>query len=1095
MTELSQLSAGQWGRVLQVSRRPQDLFLDQHMRVVRDTTQMASLPPGLYWATINGITDALVFAGDPDANLPPRLGEETSLSETTEDSLAGIGLNWLDFLWADAEPIEAPRFPKVGTVISRSTGRDAGLMQRKLQGTAWSYQVRIDARPQWVSEDDLEPLPDVPDENDWVHEEPAEASVFAAMLTRAKLNRGVTDALFSYGVSKTKILPYQFKPVLKYLDTATDRMLIADEVGLGKTIEAGLLWMEMAARGQADRVMVVCPSALVEKWHAEMQTKFGFELEKYNSKDLSKLVERLEQGSQPSRFAAVVSLQTFRSFQDLDRLASLNFELDLCIVDEAHQMRNTETASHTLGIMLRDCSNAMILLSATPLNLGNRDLLSLMRILMPGEVETDADLTYRIDHHEPLQLLRKSAADPSTTNIQRRAYLQRIADSLMGAALVHRPAFKQLQDLLVGDNLTPAQVPALRDACAKLHGLSAVITRTKKSEVNESRTLRHAINKPVQWVAAEQEFYDAYYDWLRQIAVELQLPAGFALQMPLRLAGSCLPATARSVLDRDYVDVNGDGPNVASRSILAQEVPPRSLTQLAELVEGIDSKFDVLLEALQSEEMRGRQALLFTFSRKTLAYLQTKLSDKWRVATLHGGIAVEDRETIMRNFRAGEYDLVLATKVASEGLDFEFCSLVINYDLPWNPMEVEQRIGRIDRIGQQAEKILVLNFSTPGTIDTKIMERLLDRVGVFEHAIGELEPIIASSFELVQGIIMDFSLTKEERQRKIELATAAVEQNKSDSEILDTASAKLQAEDQFGIEAVEKRVAKGRYLGQLELANLVSDWARIRGGKTSLDSGKNQFKVMINDDMLQRLVTWRRDEGVTSAEISRVERSARNKSGIVVSLNAETARTDGGTLLNGHHPLVQIAAHDYSEHHTPHFAILRARSPHASQRGTFLVAIAAASWSGLRSTSELWTESINLDTGEVCSDTVSGLLFSALAEGSLSTDYGAAHPAAADVASDAMERLRHRRQHNEASRRIENEGLILERRDRAEQVRKSQRTSILNRMHKAPQMRHAFEGQLNKNEQRYNDAIVRIDSSAQTSLAMEELAIAQLEVF
>jgi SNF2 family DNA or RNA helicase len=142
------------------------------------------------------------------------------------------------------------------------------------------------------------------------------------MVTRAKLNRGVTDAIFSYGVTKTIINPFQFKPVLKYLDSAMERMLIADEVGLGKTIEAGLLWTEMAARGQANRVMVVCPAALVPKWQREMSERFGFELEHYKTADLRRMVDRLEAGTLPQNFAAVVSIQTFRTFDRLSKWRS-----------------------------------------------------------------------------------------------------------------------------------------------------------------------------------------------------------------------------------------------------------------------------------------------------------------------------------------------------------------------------------------------------------------------------------------------------------------------------------------------------------------------------------------------------------------------------------------------------------------------------------------------------------------------------------------------------------------------------------------------------------------------------------------------------
>ena len=116
-----------------------------------------------------------------------------------------------------------------------------------------------------------------------------------------------------------------------------------------------------------------------------------------------------------------------------------------------------------------------------------------------------------------------------------------------------------------------------------------------------------------------------------------------------------------------------------------------------------------------------------------------------------------------RDFRSGAFEILLASRVASEGLDFEFCAAVVNYDLPWNPMEVEQRIGRIDRIGQVEKKIGVLNFHTPGTIETDIIERVMERIGIFEHGIGELEPIFDAQWKGVESLLSDFALDPEQR--------------------------------------------------------------------------------------------------------------------------------------------------------------------------------------------------------------------------------------------------------------------------------------------------------------------------------------------
>lgn len=1099
ISDLGVLADGRAGRILLVAPQPKDLNVGHEYRVLHSPDHQVPLRPGIYWAKVSGEMDALVIDGQAVPGRAPFPAEQVALADADESSLGVVGMDWLDAWWEDAIQVEAPKFPASGGAVSRSTGRDVVIMRRLLTGPRWSYMIRQDGRTVTVSESELEPIPEIAATASWLHEAPASPEAFSAMVTRAKLNRGVTDAIFSYGVTKTIINPFQFKPVLKYLDSAMERMLIADEVGLGKTIEAGLLWTEMAARGQANRVIVVCPAALVPKWQREMSERFGFELEHYKTADLRRVVERLEAGTLPQNFAAVVSIQTFRTFDGLQQMEELNFALDLCIIDEAHQMRNQGTASLRLGFFLRDVSGSLVLLSATPLNLGNDDLLSMMRLIMPGEVETKADLDLRIDHHEALQALRKSATNPNVSNEERREWLGQIAGSRMGRALRERAAYKKLNELLTNDEYSVASAPIIRDACNQLHGLSSAITRTRKSEVHVDRSIREATNAAVEWTDEEKAFYDAYVDWLGQIARERNLPPGFALQMPLRLASSCLPAAARQVLrlENDQSS-DGDGQPSASRasSLLAAEIPPANVQSLARKIGSVDTKFGAFLRALDSEDMAGRSALVFTFSRNTLSYLYKRLSQTHRVATLHGGMAPEDRESVMRRFRAGEFDIVIATRVASEGLDFEFCSLIVNYDLPWNPMEVEQRIGRLDRIGQKSDKILILNFSTPGTIESRILDKLMARVGVFEHSIGELEPILAEKFEKLADIVVDFRLTASERERRINEAIAAVEQGKADEAQLEESSAKLQAEDQFGIKSVEERISRGRYLGQIELAHLVADWARLRGGSVKVDTKTRKLRVDVSQEMLITIVEWRRKEGLTSAEVSRVERAGRAKTPLIMSLDAEEARVEGGSLLNGHHPLVRVAAEDFAPHHVPRFAALRTAADDMCKPGTYLLALAAAGWSGLRPTSELWVEAVNLDTGESAGTEAGALLMTGVAGGTLSKSSQASAHANADLFCDQLLTDLEVRRHAEQERRqTENEALILERRVRAEEVFKNHDKSIRERISQSTaQTVHMFEGQLRRAEERRNDALARISQSAHSSLDLENLALLQLEV-
>src|SRR5262249_51966693 len=154
----------------------------------------------------------------------------------------------------------------------------------------------------------------------------------------------------------------------------------------------------------------------------------------------------------------------------------------------------------------------------------------------------------------------------------------------------------------------------------------------------------------------------------------------------------------------------------------------------------------------------------------------------------HGGIPSRNRGRIMGDFRSGAFDILLATRVASEGLDFEFCSAVVNYDLPWNPMEVEQRIGRIDRIGQAEKVIGVLNFHTPGTIETEIVGRGVGRIGVFGRAIGELEPILGGQWGAVEGLLFGFTLNPEQKRLRGEQMVQGIEMKAKDLEFVESAA-------------------------------------------------------------------------------------------------------------------------------------------------------------------------------------------------------------------------------------------------------------------------------------------------------------------
>ncbi|MDR3360993.1 MAG: DEAD/DEAH box helicase, partial [Bifidobacteriaceae bacterium] len=522
-------------------------------------------------------------------------------------------------------------------------------------------------------------------------------------MTRAKLESRLADTVFSFRATRTMFRPYQFKPVLKLLETGRARILIADEVGLGKTIEAGLIWTELEARHEANTVLVVCPSHLVGKWEGEMEDRFGFQLRRLVKAGLGVFLERLRQGRLPQRKAYVVSLETLRSWKGLDDLQETPPLFDLVIVDEAHNMRNQNTKNYRLGLQLTEWASSLVFLTATPINLRREDLLSLLRLLAPEDFDLAEDLERRL---EPNAVLNSVARALAGTDVSGPKLKQQLTEGLnaafLGNELTQRPDFAELGALLDKPSLSPRDVVRARRLLAGMSTLSTVITRTRKKDVSTDKAVREELRSTVRWTEPETRFYNEYFAWCDARAKVLDVPLYFAMQMPLRLASASLPVAADAVLQAARADeleneedqwglgdADWDMLTDAQRKRLDDGVRARSavpphgdlVVAAAALREVADTKFGLLESALGDLNRRGKQAIIFTHFRATLAYLSRQLGRRFRVVVMHGGVTWDERRRIMAGFRRGDYDFLLANQVASEGLDFEFCSAVVNYDL------------------------------------------------------------------------------------------------------------------------------------------------------------------------------------------------------------------------------------------------------------------------------------------------------------------------------------------------------------------------------------------------------------------------------
>ena len=1053
-----------------------------------------ALPEGIYW--FEGIDEPIILqvgvgARPGDAMIMPS-------ADLVEGHPLLAAWAWAEQLWTQGATVPAPKFAVNDVAVIHPGDLDVTIRDRKFLSGQWSYAVIAEGRQQDLIESRLRHRPQMDSPRSWVTQSPTPASRFGATLTRAKLLGKFSDTLFSFRATRTTFRPYQFKPVLKLLQTGKAHLLIADEVGLGKTIEAGLIWTELEARQEADRVLVVCPSSLLTKWKEEMADRFGFELTELDGNGLKDFLDRHLRNRLPRRGTYICSLERLRMWEGLEQTKDIPPHFDLVIVDEAHSMRNQDTKSYALGTEISEWADNLVFLTATPINLHQADLLNLLELLAPGDYGDIRDLELRLEPNRITNSVASKLVQKGIRGGDLLSELNGLGSTALGAPLMQRPDFKLLAELLEKDELTPSDIVEAKRYLSDLNTLSTVITRTKKVEVDDRKAKRTEDRQEVTWTAAENAFYGEYLAWCQRRAAEIGMPLYFAMQMPLRLASACLPMARRAVLDPSGFGQLSDADSDESSGRLE---PHRELIAAAkELPEGVDSKFDLLHVVLEQLHASNRRALLFTHSRPALAYLHGRLGNDFRVGVMHGGVSRDQRRQIMADFRAGHYDFVLANRVASEGLDFEFCSAVINYDLPWNPMEIEQRIGRIDRIGQPEEAILVVNFVNESTIDERILVRLLDRIQIFESSIGALEPIIASNAPKVLQAGFDFTLTEEQRDQKVHEAMTALEEQRAGLRDVADASSALLVSNDIDVAGLEDDLIRtGRYIGQRELALLLDDWAHIDGASgVRFSADGRTVQLHGNPAMAARVDELAQSNQRTRAETTPLSAPLRNELPVSLILDQELARTGGGTLLTATSPLVMAAA-AVPGHRQARFASLRITASDKDVVPGVYVAVLAKAVSASRGGDEIWGCAVTQDGRSAGEGPVNALL-AALAEGRLTDQPLPAIDRIENLAERALNQLDLRHVREQARRDSEFDALKDSRRITFEEQHRRRVEAIENRIATAQSRGRGdrsielFRSQLRRAQEKHSRLISELQAQSQREIRLEALTACVLYI-
>jgi ATP-dependent helicase HepA len=670
---------------------------------------------------------------------------------------------------------------------------------------------------------------------------------FRSFLTLAKLRTPLADNLYSFVASRTERLPYQFKPILKLLESPYSRMLIADEVGLGKTIEAGIVLMELQARATLDHILVVCPSALTTKWKRELGERFQLDFEVLDGPSFRERVREIAlQPMEPVR--AIGSIELLRRGENLDALEEYKPRFDVVIADEAHHFRNAGTSQNALGELLASFAETVVFLTATPLNLGRQDFFELLRILVPEEFSDFETFNEVIEPNQyvnaALRTLRAqwppdlASACEELQEVEATSQGHRFATSTRYRGLLSR-----LQRARNGEPFTREQnVRAQRDLI-ELNTLSHVFTRTKKREVQKLFPTRRAIPVLVSLTAGERDFYEAVSHWAAEKYGE-QAGRGFVTTMFQRQSASCLPAMAtklqQTVLfgkvivdpdeqdDYDLGEFGGDAVDLEERETTALDQLHASWRNYG----GVDSKFELFRETLESLFAEGTQkVLVFSFFRGTIDYLGQRLSElrvdgqPIRIEKLYGPMSSDARHHAVNRFRSDPGPVVLlSSEVGSEGLDFQFCSAMVNYDLPWNPMRVEQRIGRLDRYGQDADLIRIFNMVVEDTVEDRIFYRLYDRIKIFERSIGDLEAILGemgNALRELQRDVVARALTREEEKTRTNQIADAIERMQQEHEEFDQESRRFLGNDDVFADRFNDIQRSRRYVTPRELRNFV----------------------------------------------------------------------------------------------------------------------------------------------------------------------------------------------------------------------------------------------------------------------------------
>lgn len=673
-------------------------------------------------------------------------------------------------------------------------------------------------------------------------------------LTFVNLSGKLANNVYSLGITGTDFWAHQYKPLLTLLESPANGILIADDVGLGKTIEAGLIWTEMRARFDMRRLLIVCPAMLREKWKDELQIRFGIRARILSPKELYEEA-KVPRNQTLDGEAWITSYQSLRpskknkepgerkSSKDIfnafiEENAENESIFDLVIFDEAHYMRNDTSATSRLGGLIREVTDYIVLLSATPINLRNDDLFNLLKLTDPDHFRNNYDFEEMIKANIPLNRAKDLALNKIASADE---ILESLKDAKNQNLLSSSAQLKALLDEDISDHkLKDKEYRAnLADSISRINLLGHVLTRTRKKEIYKEKPKRIIHREAIVMTENEKKLYFHVTDAIKSYATKHEMLEGFLYSTFQKQVTSC-PAAAYKYWNQDSFDQLNDLENSTlenednNNEVKDKEISlknficlnlPRDLT--FSILRNEDSKFSKLRTVLLNyfKEEPNDKVILFTTYRATARYLFERLTEIGINSLLLWGSMEKPKQEYINEFKSSsDLKVLISTEVASEGVDLQFSCFLINYDLPWNPMRIEQRIGRIDRLGQKSQKIHVWNMYYQESIDEKIVNRLFERVKIFEESLGEHEAIIGEKIARLESDLLTKNLSSEEENQRIEEVAQVIENIKQVEKNLEENAPNLISHGGFLLEKIQAAQDFNKRITEKDLMIYVQDY-------------------------------------------------------------------------------------------------------------------------------------------------------------------------------------------------------------------------------------------------------------------------------